>query len=148
MPLQSFPAYSEMKTPFQLFAYLVLAAFVSCGNAGKGKHETKSVTDSIASDSLPETFFEFEDEQEKININDEWEYFIEQMLEEYELKINKIRTKYFINDKYTAPPGHLYHTDIHPAVEMYELLNSRHKEMTPEQLSRFRKLSKKIHEVF
>ena len=137
-----------MKTPVLLFIGLT-AGLVSCGNSGsKGPQEGTKTMDPIDSDDLPETFFMFDDEQDGIEIDQELEYFLEQLLDKYEIEVNHIRERFFVDGRYVAPPGHQYLSEIHPAIELYERLHSWHAEMTPEQLARFRKLSKKIYEVF
>lgn len=73
---------------------------------------------------------------------------IEQLLDDYEIMIGEIREKFYIDGKYKAPPGHQYHTQIHPVVELYEDLKSLQHEMTHEELARFRSLTKKIRETF
>ena len=117
---------------YLLFIPFLTLCLVSCSNnADKGFPEEKVVSDSSVVENT-----------ENATVS------IEEMLDSYEIIVGEVREKFFIDGKYQAPPGHQYHTEIHPAVQLYEVLKSRQEEMTPEQLARFRRLTKKIREVF
>lgn len=137
-------------------------SLASCGNnTDKGNPEEKKTSDSLVSDSsasdsvisdsitsdsvTTDSVTSGSSVAGRPNVDT---MRIEQMLNDYEKMIGTIRDKFYVDGKYQAPPGYKYHTEIHPVVEFYERLKSRQRSMTPEQLERFKSLTKKIREAF
>lgn len=140
-----------MKVFVPIFAALAMV-LVSCGDSdNKRLPETKKTTDSVVSKDTAGVTEAVNNEIDSLrprSVKGQTAYLIDNMLDNYETMIDEIRKEYFIDEQYITPPGHQYHIHIHPVIVLYEDLHSRQSVMTPVQLSRFKKLTKRILATF
>lgn len=139
-----------MKVSFP-FYIIIAIIIVSCGNSANNSTETREIPDSLVSKKPVEVSKDVKNEIDSLNTYEaegRKENEIDSMLDNYELMISRLRNQFFVENQYIAPPGHEYHVHVHPVIELYEELHARQGKMTNEQKSRFRRLTKKIHDTF
>ena len=146
-----FQFFYNMKISFLFFPILLAIFMVSCGNSANNHSEPQEGVDSLASKRQTEVSKGMSDDNgtlETYEVNKRHEDIIDNKLDSFERMISEVRDQFFVDDQYMAPPGHRYHTHIHPLIELYEDLHSRQEGMSTEQLSRFRKLTRRIMDTF